>query len=49
MERDDRDMREGEEGGGTGPADGPAREPGEDLDRGATSQDQPTESDEASP
>jgi hypothetical protein len=42
MERDDRDMQEGNDAPTTdAPADGPAREPGQEMDEGATSQDQP--------
>lgn len=42
MERDDRDMTESnDDASATEVHDGPAREEGEELDRGATSQDQP--------
>ena len=42
MERDDRDMTESNDNGSeTEVHDGPAREQGEELDPGATSQGQP--------
>lgn len=43
MERDDRDMQQDKEAdaSSTEPHDGPSREEGEDLDPGASSQDQP--------
>lgn len=43
MERDDRDMEKDDNAtpNTEAPADGPSREPGEELDQGATSQDQP--------
>ncbi|HJR45676.1 MAG TPA: hypothetical protein VJ927_08740 [Actinomycetota bacterium] len=42
MERDDRDMQEGNDTPTpTAPSDGPSREEGEGGDPGATSQDQP--------
>lgn len=41
MERDDRDMTENNDASSTEPHDGPSREGGEELDPGATSQDQP--------
>ena len=42
MERDDRDMQQQDnDSSTTEPHDGPSREEGEELDAGATSQDQP--------